>query len=330
MNLVKSFIALLIGLLVSFFAAEWVIANFGAVDTPPGLFQKTSTRPFVHRPFFKGKDRYRNPIIINSTGLRDSEYTFKKPENVFRVLVLGDSVAFGDGVRSEDTFEKQMEGLWSLEAKNVEVLNAGVRGYNTASELALFKEVGLRYSPSLVIVAYVLNDAEPTSKQMGLIDKKYSFLMTLKDYAKEHFYLYSLFRRCFEIARHEASPKTFIETYEDQFHPDHPGWKESYASLEAIHRLANENNIRLLLAVFPRLEGLRAGEVYPAQSIQNQVLEAGRELGIDTFDLLPALKGQDEALLKIEARDTFHPNRQGHLLIARALKKVVDERYLNA
>lgn len=34
-------------------------------------------------------------VKLNSQGLRDYEYSLEKPEKVFRILVLGDSMTFG-------------------------------------------------------------------------------------------------------------------------------------------------------------------------------------------------------------------------------------------
>src|SRR5262245_15661592 len=45
------------------------------------------------------------PVRINSLGLRGGEIARPKPKGTWRVLVLGDSVAFGWGVREEETFE---------------------------------------------------------------------------------------------------------------------------------------------------------------------------------------------------------------------------------
>ncbi len=48
---------------------------------------------------------------INSQGLRDDNVTIPKPDGTFRILVLGDSVAYGDSVSRNDTFANRLEGL---------------------------------------------------------------------------------------------------------------------------------------------------------------------------------------------------------------------------
>lgn len=322
----------ILGIILAVALAEFILANTHFIDTPPGLFKPSPTRAFEHHPGFHGKDIRGNPILINSMGLRDGEYALRKPEGVFRILVLGDSVAFGDGIRAQDTFVKKLEvGLNpNPRGVKVEVLNGGVRGYNTFQELQLLKEVGLRYEPDWVILAYVLNDAEPMEKQAGLINKKFTRFIGLKDFIKQHSYLYAFLRRNMELLRHRVTPREFLETYDRQFDPASPGWRVSKEALREMKSLADERRIRLLVAVFPRLVGLKTDETYPAQGIQNQVVQtAGKELGIDTLDLLPALKGYDAESLKVTKTDTFHLNPQGHDIVARALKRYVFEKFLS-
>jgi hypothetical protein len=102
---------------------------------------------------------------INADGFRDSPYLRPKPQNTFRVIVLGDSVAFGYGVEQATTFAKAMERelAYSTGEKQVEVLNLGVSGYNPYTELELLKDVGLAYEPDLVLVQFCINDLnDPT------------------------------------------------------------------------------------------------------------------------------------------------------------------------
>lgn len=101
------------------------------------------------------------PIRTNSLGLRGPEVALDKPEDAFRVLVLGDSVAFGWGVRGEDTFASQLAALLATvyPDRRIEVINAGVSGYGTWQELRWLEETGLELSPDVVIVQAHLNDA---------------------------------------------------------------------------------------------------------------------------------------------------------------------------
>ncbi|MBI3315815.1 MAG: SGNH/GDSL hydrolase family protein [Candidatus Omnitrophica bacterium] len=326
--------ALLIGILLAVLVGEILLSQSSWIDNPPGQFQRSRTRAFKHVPNFKGRDRLGNPIRLNSQGYRDREYSFDKPEGVYRILVLGDSVAFGDGVSAEETFSDQLENLLNRNRQNppgpVEVINTGIRGYNTYQELLLLKEEGLRYNPDLVLLCYVGNDAEPFSNQDGLIDKKYEWLIGLKDLVKQHSYLYAFFRKNLEVMRHRLTPEKFTEHYLDQFRPGHPGWDASYNALKQIKAITAERRIGFLLAVYPQLRDLGPGETYPEEllKVQRQIVEAGRGLSIDTLDLLPALQGHSRKELEINAKDWFHPNPFGHHLLAKAMDEHIRQKYL--
>lgn len=88
---------------------------------------------------------------INSAGLRDFEISSKKEK--FRILILGDSFTFGHGVVLENSYPKQLEQIIKeFEAKEVEVINAGVKGYNLDQEFRFFTRRLFEINPDLLVV----------------------------------------------------------------------------------------------------------------------------------------------------------------------------------
>jgi len=82
-----------------------------------------------------------------------------KPPGVYRILVLGDSVTYGVGVRPEETFPKRLEALLSpRDGRRVEVMNAGVSGYTAYNEWQFFRAQGHRFEADLVLSVLCLND----------------------------------------------------------------------------------------------------------------------------------------------------------------------------
>src|SRR5688572_7228840 len=72
-------------------------------------------------------------IDINSQGFRGPE-----PSNnpsTHRIIVLGDSIAFGNFLPFEDTVSSQLQQRLSAAGRNAEVLNFGVGGYDTLQEI---------------------------------------------------------------------------------------------------------------------------------------------------------------------------------------------------
>jgi len=96
---------------------------------------------------------YGRPGSINSHGFRSPEYPVKKPEGRKRILVLGDSFAWGFNVANEDMFSRVMEK--KLRAANIEVdiMNAAVSGWGTDQEYLFLLHEGLRYKPDIVVLA---------------------------------------------------------------------------------------------------------------------------------------------------------------------------------
>lgn len=103
------------------------------------------------------------PLLINSAGFRDPERTVQKPPGVKRVAVLGDSVAFGWGVREEDRFSNVLEKLLNEQTTSTtkwEVLNFAVPGYNTVMEYATWWDKVMLYKPDVLLLSLVDNDDE--------------------------------------------------------------------------------------------------------------------------------------------------------------------------
>lgn len=97
----------------------------------------------------------------NSLSYRNDEISLEKPSNVYRIVALGGSSTYD--VRIEDnkkTFTAQLEKLLKEEYgyQNVEVINAGVPGYNSWEILVNLEFRVLDLDPDLVIIYEGTND----------------------------------------------------------------------------------------------------------------------------------------------------------------------------
>ena len=108
---------------------------------------------------------------INSHGLRDYEYPYRKSDNTCRILVFGDSFTEALQVDLDSTFVKILERKLNERPPEAgvkyEVLNMGVSGYGTANSYFLYTSEGIKYSPDLVILAFLTaNDIRNNSKKL--------------------------------------------------------------------------------------------------------------------------------------------------------------------
>jgi hypothetical protein len=110
---------------------------------------------------------------VNSFGFRDKEYSKEKPDNVFRILVLGDSFTEGYGVEGEETFVKILEKELN-EPKSgkmtYEVINCGVASYSPLLEYLFLKTKGLELDPDMVIIFYDFGDLEDDCEYTNLCE----------------------------------------------------------------------------------------------------------------------------------------------------------------
>ncbi len=115
-------------------------------------------RPGAHVEIFGVE--YRN----NSLGLRGREVKPGPHPGVYRVLVLGDSNTFGWRVAEQDTFCARAEKLLNENvapgAERIEFVNAGIVGYNTGDQLALYRRLAPLLEPDLVLISWYYNDLD--------------------------------------------------------------------------------------------------------------------------------------------------------------------------
>jgi hypothetical protein len=102
------------------------------------------------------RGEYSTYIKINNKGLRGRGYAYKREENTFRILILGDSFTAGLQVPEEETFSKMLETQLQQHYPQTkfEVINAGIVGYGTDNQLAYFTHEGYKYQPDLVLLAF--------------------------------------------------------------------------------------------------------------------------------------------------------------------------------
>ncbi len=117
---------------------------------------------YTLRPDWSSKpDDFMGRKSHNSQGFRGREVALKKPEGVFRIVTVGGSSTYGNTPTSDAmTWPARLE--WHLnerQTRPVEVLNAGVVGWNLFESLINLEFRVLDYDPDLVVVYHTINDA---------------------------------------------------------------------------------------------------------------------------------------------------------------------------
>jgi hypothetical protein len=164
---------------------EVALQGFYYVTAGDFLFRRTGIPIYAREPYAGFGNRpglsfdhrtneFRAWYHINQAGFRvprpEVEYTLAKPSNIYRIMMLGPSFAFGWGVNYELSFAGVLQQLLQERGfagdKKIELIDAGVPAMAPAPQLSWFEQVGKDYAPDLVIqVVYESmaqgNDAQP-------------------------------------------------------------------------------------------------------------------------------------------------------------------------
>ena len=98
-------------------------------------------------------------VSQNAQGNRGEDVAFEKPAGVRRVVVVGDSQAWGYGVGDADTIPAQLSRRLNADgAAPYQVVNLGVGGYGTDQAFLKFLVEGRRYAPDAVVLTVFKND----------------------------------------------------------------------------------------------------------------------------------------------------------------------------
>jgi hypothetical protein len=127
------------------------------------------------------KENFSNEFLVkrktNSLGLVGNQISIKKPTDIIRIIILGDSFTEGIQVREGKNFCEQLQRLLNdgklVAGKKFEVINAGVSGSSPITEYLLLKRELAILKPDIVMLGVFTNDVFEDNKiqAMSLLDK---------------------------------------------------------------------------------------------------------------------------------------------------------------
>jgi lysophospholipase L1-like esterase len=304
---------------------------------------------------------------ISAQGTRDAEVVVPKPAGTFRVLVLGDSLAYGAAVAADETFPNRLETLLRGRGRaGAEVVNASVSGYTAYNEWQQYLSKGRAFGADVVVVAFCLNDVVNPRLHWGdapgvkIPDEAIPNL----DYDRRHILpriqrtneqpadsarpsplrrsrLYAAIEPA--LKRLFSEPRDFgegqrVPTYltgedtisiEVLLDQSSPEWLWLTDIYVRLRDAAREDGATLVVALFPLAYQMDDGYPFlPQQRLQDFC----RRQSIPCLDLLPAFKRhakRDIFLLDRSGyQDVWHLTEYGHRVSAEELLRFMDERNL--
>ena len=299
---------------------------------------------------------WRALVKLNSQGFRDDEYPMAKDEGVYRIVTLGDSIAFGNLLSVEETFSNRLERLFQSANDRVEVINMAMGGYDTLQEVATLETVGTRFGPDLVLVTFCFNDIGTDSVNLDYIEKVATyrsspvyrlrvaqFLRARLDRVSARYasrepmgdeeFLASNEGHVVDVGNDELL-RSRIEDLERALARgrDYHGFAPLYASqarigklrhaLDRLRELSQANGFMVLGAIVPVLDGTpENADLY--RVIDEIVADEFERQGFDVVSMSSEFSAEGLDGLRRWDDDRLHPNARGHRLIAEILFREV-------
>jgi len=114
-------------------------------------------------------------VRTNARGARDRDHALHKPEDVYRIAVLGDSYSEAMQVERDKAYwallPARLESCGFEPGKRIEVMNFGVSGYGTAQQYVMLVSSAIRYAPDLVLLQFT-NGNDVKDNSFALSDDK--------------------------------------------------------------------------------------------------------------------------------------------------------------
>jgi hypothetical protein len=262
------------------------------------------------------KEFQKKYVRYNKHGYRDYEYSLKKPKDVFRVLVIGDSQTFGSGIKNlEETWVKKLEAKLQNERRNasIEVLSISGPGWNSDTHLyELFKN-GFKFNPDLVILAYYHNDIPfPISVNCDSSDRKVIPNINIFQNSKLVSFIDFRINRLLEkVGEKPSYPDCLNEVY------DSVGWKMNKFYLDIMGLSLSIKKIHFMITVIPLIHKL--GKNYPLVGPHEKLKEFAKQRNFEFLDFYEeGFKNLDANNLKISKTD-HHLNQNAGDIVASIL-----------
>jgi hypothetical protein len=252
----------------------------------------------------------------NSQGYRDVEHTFEKPDSVFRLVIIGDSVAEGRDVDAKDAFGRVLEN--ELNARNdlrhtYEVVLLARIGYSTSQEMVLLEQEAFRYHPDLIVWSYCLNDpANPVYHNAN------------GDLGRYYYHARSQLLALAETAAFRAKQKWRGRGCPSEFHAfvHCAFWPEVEANLARIGDDCRRERVPVVFVIHPVFEKDATFENYSLRDVHSRLVKAALAQGFDIVDLRYVFEDYPPGVLKLDNPryyDPWHMSVLGHQVTATTL-----------
>jgi lysophospholipase L1-like esterase len=265
------------------------------------------------------------PVSINSLGMRGPDMTKEKPPGTKRVLVVGDSFAFGYLLPNDASMPTLLEGLLDQKGLgDVQVINGGVPGFGIVDAAGLVEHRGLELQPDILVVAAspgdiadagVRTDHDKTGGGSRVRIDRAALFTLVRTSAIMEFMQYLGF-----VGIHMMDPKLSLQS---GLHAKVPpasiqeAWNRYAGPFGELAKSAREHDLPLVLLSYPGELELFSDNT----TVRDRWKELAAENGVTFVDVLPAMKERrlDDLYLPADG----HPSKLGNQIVAEKLADTI-------
>lgn len=262
-------------------------------------------------------------LSTSDAGHRGRDVVRPKPMSTFRVVGIGDSYMFGQGVADDETYLARLSGptVDLLSGRQVETVNLAVPGYNTVMEVETLRARAEALQPDLILIEIVGNDLDLPNFLWAEVDPwtpRRSFLLEF------------VRRRLGGLTPPSSPPGGLSEAPQESegasrtFARENANVPPQYASMVGLP--AFESSIREL-AEWGRTRGIPVRALTHGVWFEDEMLRTLAENDIPVLVLRSALRQRARKLGSPDyarsplalSTDDLHPSAIGHQAIAEEL-----------
>ena len=264
-------------------------------------------------------ERYERDFVFNRYDgpSRGPEFIGHKEPGQIRILIQGDSITWGQGVRAEsDLFSSRLSDRLRISNPEVEVAVLAKPGREIDGHLAQLTKWGEEIDPDIIIYQWFVNDIEvgefERPQGAGRIWRRFFLHPQLMSVSYLWFFLdYSLDRI---LSVDGVSYEKYVL---EQFSPESDRWKTFTDVFGNWAREARRHTPRIVIALYPAL-GSKNERIL--NEIYDQFALLCDKHEIETIDLWEVLEPlADESGRLFASPYDSHPSAEAHSRIAEAL-----------
>lgn len=267
---------------------------------------------------------------INERGLRGPLVPVSPSAGERRVILAGDSVAFGSEVPWPETLAAEIVTLSRASASKTPwtVVNLGVPGYAPWQELDILKEKGMKYAPDVIVYVFCLNDVTDRLRCEALRDAPRTNWQKRLEGS-------GLFRfgRWVSARLSPIDARIWYESLADRHligDADSPwlaqAWERYLEDVDALAEFVLAREAEFVILLVPCAPHVRP-DARTEDLPQRRLAAHAETRGYAVVDLLPVLRdeaGFDDGGSSKAFVDLWHLSPVGHQLAARELIHVLD------